>query len=66
VVPHEWLYSLWDGGDNLISSGSVDMRGMEDMTPDQFARSMYLCDVIYADNGYDHRSWTHLIHPDLI
>jgi hypothetical protein len=64
----EWCYSLWDSADNLISSGVVDMRGMEHMTPDQFARAMYLCDVIY--NTHDNLSnrdfvWTEEIHPDL-
>jgi hypothetical protein len=45
--PSVWTYSLW--GDDMISQGQVDMSGMESMPPDQFARAMYLCDVVYAE-----------------
>jgi hypothetical protein len=70
-TPHVWRYSLWAGqGDNatLIAHGSADMSGMDNITPDQFARAMYLCDVIY--NTHDNLSnrdfvWTEEIHPDL-
>lgn len=51
VEPNVWQYSLWEGED-VISTGSVDMTGMEDMTPDQFARSMYLCDVEYSNPNH--------------
>lgn len=44
--PSNWVYSLWDEGDNLIAVGELDFKDLN-VTDEQVARIAFLLECEY-------------------